>query len=149
MKTKLFAVILVLALLLSACGGGEKPYSVKDTSEALLEGDGVFSEELIPLERAVFVPFLGLDDEKLTDGAVYVSSGSTAEELAVLEFADENAADSAIAQVEEHLDNQKESNENYRPQEMPKLENAVLRRRGNTILLLVADDYEAAEKIVG
>lgn len=149
MKKSVFGMSLALVLLLSACGGGEKPYSVKDTSLALLEAEGVFSEELVALERAVFVPFLGIDGEKLDVGEVYVSSGSTAEELAVLEFASEDDAVTAVAQLEEHLDSQKESNENYRPQEMPKLDKAVIRRRKNTLLFLVADDYEAAEKAIG
>lgn len=149
MKKRIFALVLVCVLVLAGCGGGEEPYDVEDTAKALLEAEGVFSEELIPLEQTVFVPFLGIDDEKLTAGEVYVSSGSTAEELAVLEFADEDAAAGAAAQMEEHLEQQKESNEDYRPQEMSKLDKAVIRRRGNTVLFLVADDYEAAEKALG
>ncbi len=148
MKKRIFPLLLVCLLILSGCGGGEKPYSVKDTSKALVEAEGVFSEELIPLDRAIFVPFLGLDDSKVTDGAVYASSGSTAEELAVLEFAGEDDAAAAMAQMEEHLASQKESNVDYRPQEMPKLDKAVLQRRKNTILFLVADDYDAAEKAI-
>ncbi len=149
MKKILFSLVLLCLLTLSACGGGEEPFDVEDTSRALLEGDGVFSEELIPLERAVYVPFLGVDDEGLTDGAVYVSSGSTAEELAVLEFDSEDAARVAEGQMGDHLGVQKESNVDYRPQEMPKLDKAVIRRRKNTVLFLVAADYAAAEKVIG
>ncbi len=148
MKKSVFGAFLAFILLLSACGGGEEPYDVKDTSKALLEGE-VFSEELIPLEQAVFVPFLGIDGEKLTEGAVYASSGSTAEELAVLAFASEKDAQDAEARLEEHLAYQKESNVDYRPQEMPKLDKAVIRRRGNTLLFLVAADYAAAEELIG
>ncbi len=149
MKKRVLPLILVCVLALSACGGREEPFDVKDTAKALLEAEGVFSEELIPLEQTVFVPFLGIDDEKLTDGAVYVSSGSTAEELAVLEFESEDAAADALAQLEEHLASQKESNVDYRPQEMPKLEKAVLQRRKNTVLFLVANDYNGAAEVIG
>lgn len=138
-----FALAIVLVLALVGCGDSKEPFNVEQDTEALLAG-GAFSEELEEMDKAIFVRLYGLDEEKLTDGKVYGSTGATAEEVAVLEFDGEEAAKAAVALCEERLAYLKESNESYRPQEMPKLEKAVIRQIGNTVLFLVANDYDAA-----
>ena len=81
--------------------------------------------------------------------AGFASTGLTAEEVAVFEMADEASAKDAEGLLQTHLDYQIEANEDYRPQEMPKLEKAVVARRGKTLLFLVAADYAAAERVLG
>ena len=53
-----------------------------------------------------------------------------------------------IQNVLERLKNQKTAFEDYVPAEMTKLNNAVLVKKGNMVVLCVADDYAAAKKIV-
>ncbi len=46
------------------------------------------------------------------------------------------------------MQKQIDSNRDYRPQELPKLESAVIQQRENTVLLLVAGDLEAAQGVL-
>ena len=87
----------------------------------------------------------GLSREDLTDCAVLRSSGATCEEGAVLVFAGEDQADQGRKALESYVQNQITSNRDYRPAEIPKLESALISRQGNTVLLVVASDYEAAQ----
>ena len=61
-----------------------------------------------------------------------------------------DSADSAqLAEqaLRDYLDGQIAANRDYRPAEIPKLENALLECRENTLLLVVASDGEAARSL--
>lgn len=137
-----FAMAAVMLFALVGCTNSEEPFNVAWDTQALLDG-GAFSEELEELEQAVYVRLYDLDEETLADGKVYGSTGATAEEVAIFEFSGEDAAKEAVERCQERLSYLKESNESYRPQEMPKLEKAVIQQKGNTVLFLVANDYNA------
>lgn len=90
----------------------------------------------------------GLAPEQLTYAEALRSSGATCEELALLIFVDERAAQAAATALDQYIAAQILSNKDYRPAEVPKLEKAILEQRGTTVLLLVANDYEAAGKML-
>ena len=144
---RILAAGLALALLLSlaACGGKVREFDVDATPKALMEA-GAFSEELEELEEVILLRLYEMDESKVSKAAGFASTGLTAEEVAVFEMVDEQAAKDAEAVLQAHLEYQKESNVDYRPGEMPKLEKAVVEQRGRTLLFLVASDYAAAGK---
>lgn len=148
-RTRALCAILALMLLaLTACGGdGARAFDPEKTPKALMDA-GAFSEELEELEEDILLRLYELDESKVAAAAGFASTGLTAEEVAVFEMTDEAAAKEAEALLQAHLDYQIESNVDYRPQEMPKLEKAVVERRGKTLLFLVAADYSAAESVL-
>ena len=89
----------------------------------------------------------GLVREDLTEAAVIRSAGATCEEGAVLVFADAAKADTAAEALGDYLENQIETNVDYRPNEIPKLEGAVLKVRENTVLMTVANDAAAVRSV--
>lgn len=154
---KLLTVTLALALALSltSCGGKENDapplYSTAHV-EAMAEA-GAFSEELEELDAdTAFALYkladAGLEREDLKECAVLRSAGATCEEGAVLVFTGADKAETAQGALKDYIDSQIEANEDYRPAEIPKLEGALVDRRGETLLLVVANDLEAAKKAV-
>ena len=145
----------MLAAALTACGGqqaGTDAWTVEQ-GQAILES-GAFSEELeeLDLDTAFLLYKLGeagLSRENLTDGMCRRSAGATCEELAVLIFDSQEAADTAAAALQTYLEGQIEANTDYRPVEIPKLEGAWVEQRGYTLLMVVANDVEAAKQAVG
>lgn len=135
----------LLALGLAACGTkAAKEFDAEETPKALMDA-GAFSEDLEEVEQAVLLQLYGLDESKVAAAAGFGSTGLTAEEVAVFEMTDETAAKEAESLLQAHLEYQKESNVDYRPNEMPKLEKALVERRGKTLLFLVAADRAAAD----
>ena len=67
----------------------------------------------------------------------------------MLVFAGEDQADQGRKALESYVQSQIASNRDYRPAEIPKLESALVSRQGNTVLLVVANDYEAAQGALG
>ena len=66
----------------------------------------------------------------------------------MLIFDSEGAAETAKKSLEAYIQSQIDSNRDYRPGEVPKLEGKWLDQRGNTLLHLVADDLNAAQTAV-
>ena len=153
---KLLHMTLVLALLLglSACakgGDNDAPPLYGTYHVAALVEAGAFSEELEELDGDTAFMLYKLADydlerEDLKDCAVQRSAGATCEEAAVLVFTSADKAKTAKGALEDYVQGQIKANTDYRPAEIPKLEEALVDVRGETLLLAVANDREAVEQ---
>lgn len=150
---------LALALGLTACGGGENNgapplYSSGDVTK--ISESGAFDQELYDLEEldadTAFALYgladAGLERENLKECAVLRSAGATCEETAVLVLAGADKAETAEDALKNYIQSQISANEDYRPGEIPKLEGAYIDRRGESLLLVVASDVDAAKEAV-
>ena len=154
---KLFPLPLVLALVLglAACGGGANdapPLYSAGLVTKLVEA-GAFSEKLEELDAdTAFLLYRladsGLERADMKECTVLRSAGATCEEGAVLVFASADQANTAVDALSSYIDGQITANEDYRPGELPKLEDALISRRGETVLLVVAGDIDAAKQAV-
>ena len=150
---KLWTVVLALALSLTACAGGgqnDAPplYNLQHVEK--IDGAGAFSEELEELDsETAFALYqlsgADLTQEDLKQCAVLRSAGATCEEAAVLVFSDAEQAKRAAEALNGYLQDQIDANTDYRPAEIPKLEAALVDQRGESVLLVVANDLEAAK----
>lgn len=86
-----------------------------------------------------------LDTSKIANATFYTNTNSSAEEIAVVECSDA----SYTAKVEEAFNqrkaNQIEACKDYLPDEITKLNNAVIFTNGNTVVFIVAPDANAAK----
>lgn len=145
MKKTLTGLLSVLILVLSACSGGESTapaaYDPASTAQALLDS-GAFTQELGELAPDMAVPYLGLTEEP-EEAVIYTSMEGGYEELAVLTFSDEAAAQTALENVQTHVSAQveTEADTQYKPEDLPKLNGARTEQAGNSVLLVVAADY--------
>lgn len=144
--TSLF-LILSLTAVLTACTRQQTRTPFRPELTRQLLASNAFSEPLEPLDADIVWMLYGLDQttlapEQLTAATAYRSSGATCEEVALLTFADEAAAQIAANALDLYIVGQIQANRDYRPAELPKLEQVFLERRGTTVLLMVANDYE-------
>lgn len=156
MKKRVYGLLAaaLCAGVLAGCAAEQEsaaPYT-KEQVQALLD-EGVFSETLEELDCDVAWALYGLEEQgvsrdQLIDGMIFRSAGATCEEAALLILEGEEAAESTFTAVEQYLEGQVESNRDYRPAEIPKLESAYLERRGETVLLVVAPDSAAVKEIL-
>lgn len=147
---KLLSVFLLMGLLLSlAACKGESPKAdlTLDDAQTLLDS-GAFSEPLEEIDLEIACSLYALDQGKVTGAAVYGSTGATAEELAVFIFSDADAATAAKTSFETRIADRTGAMADYLPNEVPKLEKAVLEVRGATLLFVVANDYAPVEELL-
>ena len=141
----------VLCLPLTACGGkgsDPAPFDPAQDAKTLMETEGVFSGALTGIEQDVACALYGIDESTVTASAVYGSTVS-AEELALFAFTDEAAAQSAGELLGYRVEDRREELENYLPEELPKLDKAVIEVRGNSVLLVIAADYDPVDAFLG
>ncbi len=151
-KLLTIALALALSLGMTACGGkGSGDYKPADV-QAMAEA-GAFSETLEELDADTAFSALyrlesyGLAREDLKDCAVLRSAGATCEEGAVLVLDSEAHAKDAQKALEDYVQGQIDANEDYgyRLAEVPKLKDAYIDVKGSTVLMVVANDLEAAK----
>ena len=134
----------LLCLALTACGGGgavgQTPYDPETAAQALLDS-GAFSDALDTVDQDTAAALYGIDADTITGSAVYTSLSAGAEEIAVLVLTDEDAAAAAL---DARVADQKAVLESYQPDEVSKLDSAIVEQRGNSVLLAVAADAEKA-----
>ena len=158
------ALALVLLLGLAACGSNASSGNGENGAPPLyfsghvakIDESGAFTADLYDLEEidadTAFLLYRlgdhGLEREDLKECTVLHSAGATCEEAAVLVFTSADGAKTAVDALSDYIAGQIDENTDYRPAEIPKLENAWISTRGETVLLVVANDLDAAKKAV-
>lgn len=142
-------ILLAAVLLLAGCSGKTDGVDISpaDAAAAIVE-QVTFEDTLVEAEGDIAKGFYQLD-EQITDYAVYISgSGATASEVAVLKVADNAAAAHAEEIVRARLDTLVAMFENYRPDEMVKLQDPLIETRGNVVYFVTADDTAQAKDAI-
>lgn len=93
--------------------------------------------------------FTDLDISSLEEASYYMcASGAYPDEIAVMKFTSSDSAEQGKAVVQTRLDKQISVYESYTPDEMYKLDGAVLEVSGNYLYYIVTSDNDKAEDIV-
>lgn len=132
---------LALLLLLAGCSAGKETASYTvDDAQTLLDA-GLFDGDMAPMDSYVISLLYGIDEDTISDCAGYMAANtsSSADELTVLVLTDEEAAQAAAEACQARVNSQITVCRDYTPAAVPRLENAVIRRAGNTVLLAVGD----------
>ena len=113
-------------------------------TQALLDS-GAFTDTLEAVDKDTAAILYGVDAESIVDCACYTSLSAGAEEIAVLSMKDADAAKTAMEGLEARVADQKAVLESYQPDEVTKLDKAILTQSGNTVVLIVAADGDKAQ----
>lgn len=143
---KLAAICSMASVLLLGCGSSS-PVSV-DTAALTtsLTSDISYDNELSELSEEDITNYVTVEDG--VKGVMYMSSGSTAEEVAVFTAPDEATASTMKNNVQDFLNDQKTSFEDYIPEEAQRIDDAVLVVNGNYVILCVSGDSDKAQEII-
>ena len=143
---KLVAICSMASVLLLGCGSSS-PVSV-DTAALTtsLTSDISYDNELSELSEDDITNYVTVEDG--VKGVMYMRSGSTAEEVAVFTAPDEATASTMKNNVQEFLNDQKTSFEDYIPEEAQRIDDAVLVVKGNYVILCVSGDSDKAQEII-
>ncbi len=138
------------ALLLCAAGCGEKTKKEIEPSafaEELLK-EAAFQDSLDRVSDAVVPPLYGIDPADIADAVVYCGTAATAEEIAVFTAADEAAAERLLTAARARVDSRLETYKDYGPAAAMTLENAIVKRSGNVIVVVICSDSKGAAAVV-
>lgn len=114
-----------------------------------IKAEGEFKDDLMSLSTDVALARLySLDKESIEDAAFYTNSQASAEEIAVIKVKSEDYKAAVKASYEQRVADQKNACQDYLPDEISKLDSAVIYENGNYVILVVSEDNEKAQEII-
>ena len=147
-KQIVIGMLCLLMTVFTACGGGEDVSIDLQAVGDALNAEVAFTDTLTQIPSESAVALYGLDAEAVVNAVVFVSSGATAEEFALWEAADSAGVEAIIEAATLRMASQAENYADYKPAEVPKLENFILKKQGNYVVLCASDDNETAETVL-
>lgn len=140
------AALFLLAALIAGCANSAPTVDVNSLAKSLAS-DVAYGEPLTELDSDAVERAFHVDPEDVAAVDAYIGSGATVDEVSVWEGKDDAAAQKIEETLQQRVDQRKEDYADYKPEEVPKLDNAVLVRSGKYVVLCVTDDAAAAQKI--
>ena len=158
MKNQILKMCAILGIAGMLVGCGTTVGGNGDSKEALninvtdmaneLKNGLTFEDSLSELDTNVALTYYGIDADKVKNSVVVVSTGATAEEIAVFEAADQSSADAVKSACEDRKAKQTTSYADYKPSETSRLDKAIIKEDGNYVVYCVTDDTDKANEII-
>lgn len=141
---------LIACLFLAACSRQSAPvtWDLTDLTDRLLS-EITYTDALDEMAPDLMsYLYADIDPADVSNQIIYISSGSTAEEIAAFKAIDEEAAGRILAGLQTRINDQIDSFTDYVPAEVKRLEDAVLVQNGVYVILSVSGDPETAKEIL-
>lgn len=150
MKKSIVCLTALFMLLIFAAGCAGQPETGRvnvDKAVSELKTRVPFEDQMTDISSETALTLYGLQAEDVEEIGAVLSTGATAEEIAVIKAVD-GKLETCKQALEQRVENQKASFENYVPAEIPKLEHACLMEKDNVVILCVAKDTDTAKQVV-
>jgi hypothetical protein len=140
-----------VSIFCSGCGNGtsqdEKKPDVHEIAEMLLD-EITFEDNLSEVVSARALDYYSINSQDVEDSVTYMSTGATAEELAIFEATSETEARYIYTCMEGRRDSQIKTFMDYKSQEVTRLDEAIIYIHGKYVVYMVCDDTEKASGII-
>lgn len=154
MKKKIVIFLLSLSIFSMMCGcgtevsiGEDEPIDIHAMASDLQTGL-TFEDSLSELNTDVGLNYYGISNDMVKDSVVILSTGATAEEIAIFEARTKDYAKVIELACNTRKEKQYVSYSDYKPEETSKLDHTIVKTNGNIIVYCVANDYKKAEQII-
>lgn len=149
MKKEIYIIILIIIIILGAIlftnNKKEITIDINKLADDITQNTQ-FTDELIKIDDETITKLYNINNAN--SQVVYISSGATAEEIAIFDFENEDECKIALEKAKQRIENQKNSFKNYMPKEMEKLENAIIENKNHYLIVCVTDNQEGVEEIL-
>lgn len=146
-----FLLLALFSLLLAAgCSKGDKQTEWDLTAYTdQLRNSIEYTDTLDEMDPELMnYLFSDVNPADVEEQIIYISTGTTAEEIAAFKAIDEEAAKRIEEGLTLRVESQIESFTDYVPAEVKRLEDAVLVRNGRCVILSVSGDPDTAKEIL-
>lgn len=145
MRKYLYTFAFMLAVLtFSACSAEDTQINIQELTDDLIN-NVKFEDEMTLIDEKTVESLYNIN--YAVSQVVYISSGATAEEVAVFELKDVKDASKALDAARQRIEVLKQGFETYIPEEIPKLDNAIVKKAGRYVIVCISNSDEADEII--
>lgn len=157
-KPRIIIILVLIAVLMifTSCKNNDNDYNLNENNLDLnvsecadkLKENIPFDDTITAIDDKMSIAIYRINTEDVAKQKVYVSTGATAEQIAVFEATDDNAAKRIETAIMQRIADQIESYKDYLPEEVPKLSDPFIRVAGKYVILCVSDHNEDAEVVL-
>ena len=145
-------IVAVLLLTLCACGSSEEVPSDSQLDVHQVAADivatGAFTDVTTENTNGQAVSVYGLSEDTILDYSVYFSSMATPEEVAVFKVSSPEQTSVVLEACKARQSSQVQSYETYAPDQVEKLNNAMIANTGDVVYYIVTKDTEAVKSVL-
>ena len=151
MKKEIWIIIIIMLIVIISVGilftnkSKEVTIDINKLSEEIIQNIE-FEDELNKVDNETINKLYNINNA--ISQTVYMSSGATAEEIAIFEFANKEDCKIASERANERIEEQKQSFKDYVPKEMKKLEDAIVMKKSNYLIVCITNNQAEVEKIL-
>lgn len=142
--------VMMMALSLTGCGGDEKYISFDELYSSLSSSIDFSASKMQKQGEAALNNYYYIDPNTLESYAIYMSDYATgnADEIAMFQVKEEDQVAAVKALINDRITDLKVRYEDYKPEEMDKINKAVIEEKGRYIFVVISPDAEKAKTIV-
>ena len=154
MKMKRFLTLalaaMMMVLCLAGCGGEDKYISFDELYNSLTTQIDFSASKMQKQTEAALDNYYYIDPATLESYAIYMSDYSTgnADEIAMFQVKESDQMTTVKSLINDRISDLKVRYEDYKPEEMPKIESAIIEEKGNYIFLVISPDNEKAQEVL-
>lgn len=144
-----FLLALVMVLSMTACGGKKDEPAKNYNGEAIMQAllaQVKFDDTLSSVGDFATLYFPGLPNGCTI--SMHTGTGYFADEVVWICIENEDDAESVMASVDKHLEQMTGQFKNYIPEEVAKIEKAVIWQGGKHVIVCISNDYTTAQSIL-
>ncbi len=134
-------LITLVALLLLVCGCGKKEtIEISELSSVLAESVS-FSEQLTQIDVSNIEKRYALNSKDYTEIMAFVGTLSTCDEYVIVKT---ETPDAMVEKFNKYIEKKREEYKLYRPDELYKLDSAVIETHNKSVVMIITADFENA-----
>lgn len=150
---KLFAVILAvltMSMAFAGCSSEETYISFDEVYNQLTSSIDFSASKMQKQTEAALNNYYYIDPATLEDYAIYMADYATgnADEIAMFQVKESDQMTTVKSLINDRISDLKVRYEDYKPEEMPKIESAIIEEKGNYIFLVISPDNEKAQEVL-
>jgi hypothetical protein len=142
-KVTSFFLLILLIPLMSGCSQKEIDLDIGQVALEISESD-LFGEDFFVVESNIIAQKYGIESDDI-DIVGYASSGGLADELTLIDAKNDESAKDIYELATEHISDNIEGYQSYKPDEVYKLEHAIVLREGKYVIVGVSSSYDDLE----
>ncbi|MEG1461137.1 MAG: DUF4358 domain-containing protein [Oscillospiraceae bacterium] len=144
----LLAVCLILGVFTACAAPAPKANYDLEALSSKISDSAAFSDILSPVNPEIAASFFGYDAADISECKVLCSTGATTEEISLFKCSDEAAAERVLGFAKKRAESQKTAYQSYAPDEVPKIDNAIIRSEGVYVFYIVSTDSTKVEAAI-
>lgn len=141
--------ISVLTLAVSACSKPAGAELDKNAAAEKIMTDISFEDSLNQLDESNVSNYYTKLTDVSEDFTIYISgTGLTTEEIAIVKAKEPSLVNEVKAQLEKRVEDQKFRYESYLPQQVAKLDSAIIKTKGDWAIMVICEDSSKADSVI-